>query len=41
MFAFGDERTPANDSVNVLEEILIEFMTDVVSRVKYAWKLAV
>jgi transcription initiation factor TFIID subunit 13 len=31
MFGFGDDRNPANDTVNVMEEILIEYITDVVS----------
>lgn len=35
MFAFGDDRNPANDTVNVMEEILVEFMADVVSRPVY------
>jgi transcription initiation factor TFIID subunit 13 len=30
MYGFGDDRNPANDTVNVMEEILIEFITDVV-----------
>lgn len=30
MFGFGDDRNPGNDTVNVMEEILIEFITDVV-----------
>ncbi|KAF8894644.1 transcription initiation factor IID, 18kDa subunit, partial [Infundibulicybe gibba] len=29
MYGFGDDRNPANDTVNVMEEILIEFITDV------------
>lgn len=31
MYGFGDDRNPANDSVNVMEEILIEYIVDVVS----------
>ncbi|KAG5638368.1 hypothetical protein H0H81_000379 [Sphagnurus paluster] len=29
MYGFGDERNPANDTVNVMEEILVEYITDV------------
>ncbi|KAF7304903.1 hypothetical protein MKEN_01204600 [Mycena kentingensis (nom. inval.)] len=29
MYAFGDDRNPASDTANVLEEILIEYITDV------------
>lgn len=32
MYGFGDDRNPANDTVNVMEEILIEYIVDVVSR---------
>ena len=32
MYGFGDDRNPASDTVNVMEEILIEFIADVVSR---------
>ncbi|KII88466.1 hypothetical protein PLICRDRAFT_140722 [Plicaturopsis crispa FD-325 SS-3] len=31
MYGFGDDRNPANDTVNVMEEILVEFITDVCS----------
>ena len=31
MYGFGDDRNPANDAVNVMEEILIEYIVDVVS----------
>ena len=31
MYGFGDDRNPANDTVGVMEEILIEYITDVVS----------
>jgi transcription initiation factor TFIID subunit 13 len=31
MYGFGDDRNPANDTVNMMEEILLEFMVDVVS----------
>lgn len=31
MYGFGDDRNPASDSVNVMEEILIEYIVDVVS----------
>ena len=31
MYGFGDDRNPANDTVNVMEDILIEYITDVVS----------
>jgi len=31
MYGFGDDRNPANDTVNVMEEILTEYMVDVVS----------
>lgn len=30
MYGFGDDRNPATDTVNVMEEILVEFITDVV-----------
>ncbi|KAI0035080.1 transcription initiation factor IID, 18kDa subunit, partial [Vararia minispora EC-137] len=29
MYAFGDDRNPANDAVNVMEEILVEYITDI------------
>lgn len=31
MYAFGDMKEPANDTVEVMEEILIEYLVDVVS----------
>ena len=31
MYGFGDDRNPANDTVNVMEEILAEYIVDVVS----------
>lgn len=31
MYGFGDDRNPANDAVSVMEEILIEYIVDVVS----------
>ena len=31
MYGFGDDRNPSNDTVNVMEEILIEYIADVVS----------
>lgn len=30
MFSFGDDRNPSNDTVNVMEEILVEYIVDVV-----------
>ena len=30
MYGFGDDRNPANDTVSVMEEILIEYITDIV-----------
>lgn len=30
MYGFGDDRNPANDTVNVMEEILVEYIMDVV-----------
>jgi hypothetical protein len=30
MYGFGDDRNPGSDTVNVMEEILIEFIVDVV-----------
>lgn len=30
MYGFGDDRNPANDTVNVMEEILVEYIADVV-----------
>lgn len=35
MFGFGDDRNPANDTVNVMEEILVEYIADVVSAHRY------
>ncbi|KAF8155712.1 transcription initiation factor IID, 18kD subunit-domain-containing protein [Crassisporium funariophilum] len=29
MYGFGDDRNPANDTVNVMEEILVEYITDI------------
>ncbi|KAI0703618.1 transcription initiation factor IID, 18kD subunit-domain-containing protein [Cytidiella melzeri] len=29
MYGFGDDRNPANDSVNVMEEMLVEYIVDV------------
>ncbi|KAG6866939.1 hypothetical protein C0991_003855 [Blastosporella zonata] len=29
MYGFGDDRNPASDTVNVMEEILVEYITDV------------
>ncbi|KAL7283467.1 hypothetical protein ACG7TL_002899 [Trametes sanguinea] len=29
MYGFGDDRNPANDTVNVMEEILIEYIVDI------------
>jgi len=29
MYGFGDDRSPASDTVNVMEEILVEYITDV------------
>jgi len=29
MYAFGDVESPSNDTVNVLEDILVEYITDV------------
>ena len=31
MFGFGDDRNPSSDTVNVMEEILVEYIADVVS----------
>jgi len=28
MYGFGDDRNPSNDTVNVMEEILVEYITD-------------
>lgn len=30
LYGFGDDRNPATDTVNVMEEILVEFIVDVV-----------
>lgn len=30
MYGFGDDRNPATDTVSVMEEILVEFIVDVV-----------
>lgn len=35
MYGFGDDRNPANDTVNVLEEILVEYIVDVVCATLY------
>ena len=35
MYGFGDDRNPANDTVNVMEEILIEYIVDVVRFVMF------
>lgn len=35
MYGFGDDRNPSNDTVNVMEEILIEYITDVVCPFPY------
>ncbi|KAJ3936806.1 MAG: transcription initiation factor IID, 18kD subunit-domain-containing protein [Lentinula lateritia] len=29
MYGFGDDRNPANDTINVMEEILVEYIADV------------
>ncbi|EIW85163.1 transcription initiation factor IID 18 kDa subunit, partial [Coniophora puteana RWD-64-598 SS2] len=29
MYGFGDDRNPASDTVNVMEEMLVEFIADV------------
>ena len=31
MYAFGDSKEPANDTVEVMEEILMDYLADVVS----------
>ena len=36
MYGFGDDRNPANDTVNVMEEILVEYIVDVV-RLSVVW----
>ena len=33
MYGFGDDRNPASDTVNVMEEILIEYIVDIVRRI--------
>jgi Transcription initiation factor IID, 18kD subunit len=30
MFGFGDDRNPSHDTVNVMEEILVEYIADIV-----------
>jgi len=35
MYGFGDDRNPSNDTVNVMEEILIEYIIDVVCSLLY------
>jgi len=30
MYGFGDDRNPSNDTVSVMEEILMEYIIDVV-----------
>jgi hypothetical protein len=39
MYGFGDDRNPANDTVNVMEEILIEYITDIVRTNNYSLTL--
>ena len=41
MFGFGDDRNPSNDTVNVMEEILVEYIADVVGIFKTLIHLAV
>jgi hypothetical protein len=42
MFGFGDDRNPSNDTVNVMEEILVEYIADIVCFLRYllliSWK---
>ena len=35
MFGFGDDRNPSNDTVNVMEEILVEYIADIVGFPQY------
>ena len=37
MYGFGDDRNPASDTVNVMEEILIEYITDVVRLLSFSY----
>ena len=41
MFGFGDDRNPSNDTVNVMEEILVEYIADVVSFHGYFYFISV
>ena len=34
MYGFGDDPDPAPDTVNVMEEILMEYIADVVSTIR-------
>lgn len=36
MYGFGDDTNPANDTVSVMEEILVEYLVDVVS---FGWDI--
>jgi transcription initiation factor TFIID subunit 13 len=39
MFGFGDDRNPSNDTVNVMEEILVEYIADIVGFPQYFYPL--
>lgn len=39
MYGFGDDRNPASDTVNVMEEILVEFIVDVVR--SFGWMTSI
>jgi len=41
MYGFGDDRNPANDTVSVMEEILIEYITDIVRLTDYPLGMAI
>lgn len=38
MYATGDDPNPAPDTVNVMEEILLEYITDLVGRRRFPRK---
>jgi hypothetical protein len=39
MFGFGDDRNPSNDTLNVMEEILVEYIADIVGILRTFYSL--
>lgn len=37
MFGFGDEQTPRGDSVRLMEEMVLEYITALVGKVRHPW----